>query len=333
MDLARARHGGPRQYTPRMGVLIQKFRILQVFLVFSLIKILYIDPPSSTPTPEGQTNQIPQSRRADKTRSHNPEGRTKPDSTIRRADKTRSHNPEGRTQPPTIIHPYTRRADKTRSHNPEGRTKPKAGTKYRRPELHPPSPTIYPLYLPSRCLPTLIREHATPATTTMPRVASSDRLRRSICSNGLGVPKARSAATHTPRLPATSSSGATREGLSAGRLNARASTRMGRGTNGLTLPAALRLLRRLAESQWSVQLQAVVHLYIYTPRAEQRAPQMVETRGGGLGALRGGADFGVGPRPSGATLGTTWPGWLPSSAPPKPSHTHTPHTPLSHTHT
>ena len=59
MDLARARHGGPRQYTPRMGdprecygrsnavrtrgVLIQKFRILQVFLVFSLMKKLYID--------------------------------------------------------------------------------------------------------------------------------------------------------------------------------------------------------------------------------------------------------------------------------------------------
>ena len=137
------------------------------------------------------------------------------------------------------------------------------------PSTHP----LYPLYLPSRCLPTLIREHATPATTTMPRVASSDRLRRSICSNGLGVPKAKSAATHTPSLPATSSSGATREGLSAGRLNARASTRMGRGTSDLTLPAALLLLRRHAESQLSVQLQAVMHLYIYTPRAEQRAPQ------------------------------------------------------------
>ena len=123
---------------------------------------------------------------------------------------------------------------------------------------------------------TLIREHATPATTTMPRVASSDRLRRSICSNGLGVPKAKSAATHTPSLPATSSSGATREGLSAGRLNARASTRMGRGTSDLMLPAALRLLRRLAESQLSVQLQAVMHLYIYTPRAEQRAPQAAQ---------------------------------------------------------
>jgi hypothetical protein len=35
------------------------------------------------------------------------------------------------------------------------------------------------------------------------------------------------------------------EGLSAGRQNARAPTRMGRGTGGLTLPAALRLLRRL----------------------------------------------------------------------------------------
>ena len=119
------------------------------------------------------------------------------------------------------------------------------------PSTHP----LYPLYLPSRCLAT---------------AASSDRL---ICSNGLGVPKAKSAATHTPSLPATSSSGATREGLSAGRLNARASTRMGRGTSDLTLPAALRLLRRLAESQLSVQLQAVMHLYIYTPRAEQRAPQ------------------------------------------------------------
>ena len=112
--------------------------------------------------------------------------------------------------------------------------------------------------------------------TSMPHVTSPDRLRRSFYSNGLGVPKARSAATHTPSLLAASSSGATREGLSAGRLNARASTRMGRGTSGLTLPAALRLLRRLAESQWSVQLQAVVHLYIYTPRAEQRAPQAAQ---------------------------------------------------------
>ena len=42
MDLVCARHGGPRQYTPRMGVLIQEFRILQVFLVCSLMKILYI---------------------------------------------------------------------------------------------------------------------------------------------------------------------------------------------------------------------------------------------------------------------------------------------------
>ena len=80
----------------------------------------------------------------------------------------------------------------------------------------------------------------------MSHVTSPDRLRRSVCSNGLGMPKARPAATHTPRLPATSSSGATREGLSAGRLNARAPTRMGCGTSDLTLPAALRLLRRLA---------------------------------------------------------------------------------------
>ena len=43
--------------------------------------------------------------------------------------------------------------------------------------LYPSTYPLYPLYLPSRCLPTLIREHATPATTTMPRVTSSDRLR------------------------------------------------------------------------------------------------------------------------------------------------------------
>jgi hypothetical protein len=78
--------------------------------------------------PKGRQNQIPQSRRADKT--------------IRRADKTRSHNPEGRTQPPTIIHPYTRRADKTRFHNPEGRTQPDStNPKGRQNQLHPSSPT------------------------------------------------------------------------------------------------------------------------------------------------------------------------------------------------